>query len=109
MPVAPVWSIRNDATSFLGLQLSSTGAQNYGDYKSPQYDALLAKADREPDAKKRAAYLVQAEKIMIDDSPVVPVFFYINKNLVNPNFTGYLDNTVDHVFAKPKLKHLRLD
>ena len=35
----------NDAMSFLYLQQSSTGAQNYGDYKNPAFDALLAKAD----------------------------------------------------------------
>ena len=86
----------NDAMSFLYLQQSSTGSQNYGDYKNPIFDDLLARADNEPDAKVRAAYLAQAEKIMLDDAAVAPVFFYVNKNLVSPKITGWADNIVDH-------------
>jgi oligopeptide transport system substrate-binding protein len=86
----------NDAMSFLYLQQSATGPQNYGDYKNPVYDKLLADADNEPDAKVRAGYLAQAEQIMLRDAPVAPIFFYVNKNLVNPNVTGWVDNLVDH-------------
>lgn len=86
----------NDAMSFLYLQQSATGPQNYGDYKNPTYDALLAKADREPDAKVRAGYLAEAERIMLEDAPVAPIYFYVNKNLVNPKITGWVDNLVDH-------------
>jgi oligopeptide transport system substrate-binding protein len=85
----------NDAMSFLGLQQSQTGAQNYGDYDNPAYDALLAKADQEPDAGRRAAYLARAEAIMVADAPVAPIFFYIAKDLVNPRVTGWVDNAVD--------------
>jgi len=86
----------NDAMSFLYLQQSATGPQNYGDYNNPAYDALLAKADNEPDVRKRAAYMAQAEQIMLDDAPVAPVFFYVNKNLVSPRVTGWVDNIIDH-------------
>ncbi len=86
----------NDAMSFLYLQQSSTGSQNYGDYKNPIFDDLLARADNEPDAKVRAGYLAEAEKIMLDDAAVAPVFFYVNKNLVSPKITGWVDNIVDH-------------
>jgi oligopeptide transport system substrate-binding protein len=85
----------DDATSFLGLQQSKTGAQNYGDYNNPVFDGLLAKADNEPDAKVRAGYLAQAEAIMLNDAIVVPVFFYVNKNLVNPKIAGWVDNLTD--------------
>jgi len=85
----------NDAMSFLGLEQSQTGAQNYGDYKNPAYDALLAKADNEPDIARRAAYLARAEAMMIGDAPVAPVYFYVNKNLVNPRVTGWVDNAID--------------
>jgi len=85
----------NDAMSFLYLQQSATGSQNYGDYKNPEYDALLAKADNEPNAALRADYLAEAERTMLDDAPVAPIFFYVSKNLVNPKITGYSDNIVD--------------
>ena len=86
----------NDAMSFLYLHQSSTGPQNYGDYKDPHYDALLAKADNEPDAKKRAQYLAEAEHYMLEDAPVAPIYFFVNKNLVNPRITGFVDNIIDH-------------
>lgn len=82
----------NDPNTFLGLFKSDTGAQNYGDYKNPAYDALLVAADREPDAGKRAALLAQAEQILLDDEGVLPVFFGVNRNLVNPRVTGFVDN-----------------
>jgi oligopeptide transport system substrate-binding protein len=90
----------NDAMSFLYLQQSATGPQNYGDYNNPAYDALLVKADNEPDAKVRAGYLAQAEQIMLDDAPVAPIYFYVNKNLVSPKITGFVDNIVDQHRAR---------
>lgn len=90
----------NDAMSFLYLQQSATGAQNYGDYRNPAYDALLAKADAEPDAGRRAGYLAEAEAIMLDDAPIAPIYFYVNKNLVSPRITGFVDNIVDQHRAR---------
>jgi len=86
----------NDPMSFLYLQQSATGPQNYGDYNNPAYDALLAKADNEPDVNVRADFLAQAERIMLDDSPVAPIYFYVSKNLVSPRVSGWVDNIVDH-------------
>ena len=85
----------NDPMSFLYLQQSATGMQNYSDYANPAYDALLAKADNEPDALKRAAFLTEAERIMLDDAPIAPIYFYVNKNLVSPRVTGWVDNITD--------------
>jgi oligopeptide transport system substrate-binding protein len=90
----------NDAMSFLYLQRSSTGAQNYGDYKSPQFDGLLAQADHEPDIRRRAVLMARAEAVMLRDASVAPVFFYVNKNLVSPKVTGWVDNIIDHHRAR---------
>jgi oligopeptide transport system substrate-binding protein len=86
----------NDATSFLDLQRSNYGPQNYADYDNPAYDALMKQADNEPDAVKRAGILSRAETMMLTDAPISPIYFYINKNLVNPRITGWVDNLVDH-------------
>ena len=46
-----------------------TGSGNvFGGYSSAAYDALVKKADIEPDAKKRQDYYDQAQKILIDDA-----------------------------------------
>lgn len=86
----------NDAMSFLYLNRSTAGSQNYGDYSNPLYDELLAKADEEADAEIRAGYLAEAERIMLEDAPIVPVYFLNTKALVNPRITGWVDNIIDH-------------
>jgi oligopeptide transport system substrate-binding protein len=49
-----------------------------------------------PAAARRAAYLAQAERITLTDAPIAPIYFYVNKNLVNPRVGGWVDNLVDH-------------
>jgi oligopeptide transport system substrate-binding protein len=82
----------DDPLTFLGLFQSATGAQNYGDYANPAYDALLAAADQQPDAGKRAALLARAEQTMLDDEAVAPVYFGVSRGLVSPAVTGWQDN-----------------
>ena len=82
----------NDPMTFLGLMKSDTGAQNYGDYKSATYDALLNAADHEPDGARRADILAEAEQVMLNDEAMIPLFFVVNRNLVSPRVTGWVDN-----------------
>lgn len=85
----------NDPVTFLGLMKSDTGAQNYGDYRNPAYDALLAQADNEPDVARRAQILARAEQLMLDDEAIAPVYFLVNRALVNPRVTGWVDNALN--------------
>jgi len=86
----------DDAMTWLGLERSDTGEQNYGDYRNPAYDALLNAADHEPDVRRRAYDLRRAETLMLDDATIAPTYFGDNRNLVNPAITGWVDNAVDH-------------
>lgn len=90
----------NDPISFLGLLHSDTGAQNYGDYKSPAYDALLAEADQEPDAGRRADILRRAEQLMLSQEGTAPIFFQVTRALVNPRVTGWVDNALNYHRAR---------
>ena len=56
----------------------------------------MALADNEPDVGKRAALMATAEHMMLEDAPVAPVYFTVNKNLVSPRITGWVDNLLDH-------------
>ena len=85
----------DDPMTYLSLMRSDTGAQNYGDYKNPAYDALLDRADHEPDAGVRAGYLAQAEQMMLNDADVAPILGGVNINLVNPRITGWVDNDLN--------------
>jgi oligopeptide transport system substrate-binding protein len=85
----------DDPMTFLALLKSDTGQQNYGDYDNPAYDALLAKADAEPDAAKRVQDLARAEQLALDDANLAPLYNGVNLNLVNPHITGWVDNDAD--------------
>lgn len=85
----------DDPLTFMDLMRSGTGAQNYGDYRNPRYDALLDQADHETDGAKRAKILATAEQMVVDDADIAPVYYGVNRNLVNPNVTGWTDNFGD--------------
>jgi len=39
---------------------------------------------------------VRAEQTMLDDEGMATLYFQVNRNLVNPRITGWVDNIVDH-------------
>ncbi len=85
----------NDAQNFLYLLQTKTKQMNYGRYSNPEYDALVDQSNHELDMQKRAAIMRQAEQLMLDDMPVIPMWYLVNKALVNPRVTGWEDNIVD--------------
>ena len=89
----------NDAYTFSQLMHSKNG-QNDPGYASPAYDALLDRAAAEPDAEKRARLLEAAERQLLEDLPVLPLYFYVSKRLVKPWVAGYTPNIMDHHHTK---------
>ncbi len=41
---------------------------------------------------RRAQILARAEQLMLDDEAMVPISFGVNRNLVSPRVTGWVDN-----------------
>jgi oligopeptide transport system substrate-binding protein len=89
----------NDAYSFAQLLQSDFGINLTG-YSSPRYDALLAEAVRQADLAKRRALLEEAERLMLADHPLLPLYFYVNKHLVKPWVRGWSDNVMNVVYSK---------
>jgi oligopeptide transport system substrate-binding protein len=89
----------NDAYTFAQYLKSDFGI-NLPRYKNPQYDALLAEAAQEVDAGERRRLLEQAERLMLADHPLMPLYFYVNKHLVKPRVTGWYDNVMNVVYSK---------
>jgi oligopeptide transport system substrate-binding protein len=89
----------DDASSFADVLHSSNG-QNDPGYANPDYDALLAAAARESDPRRRRALLEQAERLMLADVPLLPVYFYVSKHLVKPWVQGWQDNLLDYHYSK---------
>jgi oligopeptide transport system substrate-binding protein len=48
-----------------------------------------------PGSDERAGLLLRAEQILLEDAPIAPLVHEVNRNLVNPRVTGWVDNAVD--------------
>ena len=49
-------------------------------------------AEATPDRKQRIALLQQAEKVMIEEAPIIPLYVYTQKNLAKPYVKGIRRN-----------------
>lgn len=66
-----------DPMTFLDLLTSKSGNNNAG-YASAAYDAKIAAAKKEVDTTKRMQDLHEAEDVLMNDMPVIPLYFYTN-------------------------------
>lgn len=89
----------NDAYTFLQYFKSDFGI-NTTHFEDPRYDALLVEAAVEVDAAKRRALLEQAERRLLEQHPLMPVYFYVNKHLVSPRVGGWYDNVMNVVYSR---------
>lgn len=85
----------NDAQNFLYLLETRTGANNYGRYSNPEYDSLMKQAEITSDLKKRAMLMQKAERLAMDDQPIMPIYHYVSLNLVAKKVQGFMDNPKD--------------
>jgi len=89
----------NDAYTFAQVLKSDFGV-NLAHYDSPRYDALLHSAARQQDPLLRGALLEEAERVMLADHPLLPLYFYVNKHLVKPEVSGWYDNVMNVVYSR---------
>ena len=72
-----------DPTTFL-TKYHSQGGNNDAKWNNPTYDAILAEADSMTDVQARAARLAEAEALLLQEAPIIPVFFYVDVDLYDP-------------------------
>jgi len=84
----------NHPSTFTGI-LHSESPQNLPGYESESYDALIAAAQASPDPEEQIRLLADAERVMLSDNPIVPLYFYVSKHLVSTSLTGYRNNALD--------------
>ena len=82
-----------DASNLLDTAASDSPNNHVG-YSNPEFDSLIKKAGIESDRAERINYLHEAEKILADDMPIIPVYFYSNVIMKSPRVKGiYLSPT----------------
>ncbi|MBD2813790.1 peptide ABC transporter substrate-binding protein [Xenorhabdus sp. Flor] len=78
----------NEPSSFLSL-LTSTHSGNLAKFHNPAYDALLKAASLETDSAARNKDYNQAEKMIEEQAPIVPIYQYTNGRLIKKWLKGY--------------------
>jgi len=92
----------NDAQSFLSLFETDNPSNMFG-YSNGDFDRLLHNAARQTDAERRRMFLEEAERELLADHVVIPIYFPVSKHLVRSNVAGWQDNVLDYHYSQ----HLR--
>ena len=82
-----------DPASFLNL-FTSRSELNTTFYADDTFDALMAATAIE-NADSRFELLRRAESRLLEDMPVIPLYYYVSRHLVRPGIAGFTDNVRD--------------
>lgn len=85
----------NDPYSFLALFRTGSGRNDYG-YSSSLFDALLEEVAMERVRARRDRLMFEAERVLLADSVIIPIYTYVTKRLVDPHLRGWQTNVMDH-------------
>jgi oligopeptide transport system substrate-binding protein len=78
-----------DPHDFLDILFYTGSEVNISEYSNPSLDALLDQAAIEQDDALRLAMYQQAEQVVVNDAPCLPLFHGANYILVKPYVKGY--------------------
>jgi oligopeptide transport system substrate-binding protein len=85
----------NDPYSFLELFRTGHGRNDYG-YSNSTFDALLDQIGTERVRARRERLMFEAERVLMTDNVIIPVYTYVTKRLVSPALKGWQNNVMDH-------------
>jgi len=89
----------NDAHTFLSI-MESDNASNMPRYSNEEFDSLMQRAAEQVDLDVRRLYLEEAERVLLAEHPVIPIYFYVSKHLVSPEVVGWGDNVLDYHYSQ---------
>jgi len=85
-----------DPNTFLDMWVTGGGNNDTG-WSNKSYDALIAKAKATVDPKARMATLHDAEKILMTDMPILPIYYYTNVVLLSKSIKNFYQSTLGFV------------
>ncbi len=85
-----------DPSTFMDIFTTGNG-QNNAMYSNPKYDELISAARKETDAAKRIQLFHDAEKVLMDDAAIAPIYFYTEPVVISPNLQGVVNTKLGFV------------
>ena len=88
-------------TIFYGKHVPANNTEksfvNYSRFKNARFDSLFAASFTESDKTKRYALLTQAEQIVLDEAPFMPIFYDVNYRLEQLNVRNFPENAMNYM------------
>ena len=78
-----------DPHNFLDLMFHSESAENVSNYSNQRVDELLVSAREEMDPAARLELYEGAETMIVNDAPIIPIWFSVDHVLVRPTVRGF--------------------
>ena len=69
-------------------------------WEDSDYDAILEKANSTNNQDERFELLNQAERLLIDNMPIIPLYTYVRAYQLSPDVRGYNPHILDHHHPK---------
>lgn len=89
-----------DPNTFLDMWVSG-GGNNQTGWSNSRYDEIVLKlAPAASTQGKRYRLLQEAESILLDELPVIPLYIYTSKSLIQPSVHGVYGNLLDYIAYK---------
>ena len=90
----------NEPSSFLNIMLSDS-SNNTSHYKSEEFDKAMRSSITATSQEDRVKAYQEAEKILDQDSTIVPIYYYVSPRLVKPYVGGYsVNNPLGYAYTK---------
>jgi oligopeptide transport system substrate-binding protein len=89
----------NDAHTFLSI-LQSGNPSNMPRFRNEEFDDLMHQAETQTDLHARRLYLEEAERVLLSEQPVIPLYFAVSKHLVSSRVRGWGDNVLDYHYSQ---------
>jgi peptide/nickel transport system substrate-binding protein len=85
-----------DAENYMAMFYSKNPAPpNYTRYKNPAFDLLYNKALQEENDSVRYDLYRQMDQLVINDAPVIPIWYDMAIHLIQPGITGFYPNALN--------------
>ena len=85
-----------DPNTFLDMFVTGGGNNETG-WSSAVYDGLIERAAREADPEVRLEVLARAERLLLHEVPIVPIYVYTTTLLVRPGIEGVEPNLMNRI------------